>query len=230
MQQQHSTFLKSLPKEVEKEREVLLELARKELEKYQDAVKIQKIVYERALIAIEKEMTERKARLQEAETKLQAQNHFRLVAQTATTTLEDRTLTLTSEITVVEARLDALNNDITTKKEERDRLDSECQTLHADIRGMTIQKEALESEIAHQTLQGDMNAKEAQKKLGIITLKLNESIKQLQDTQRQEETLRNDLASRLMSLDKREEVIINRENAVKMQEDRVYNYARALNI
>ncbi len=230
LQQQHSQLLRTLPEEIEQKREKLLEPAKKELAQLEAAVKDAKLVYEQTLIDIDKDIVEREAELTAFEVELEEVTHSREVTQEAVTVLEERKLTLTSEIKVADSRLSALNNDIATKKEVVAQLKAELVTTDTDVRSLTIEKEAIAREIAQTALENEVSTEEARKRLGIITQKLNESLKKLQDTERQEEILRNDLASRLIALDKREEVVVNRENAVKMQEDRVYNYARALNI
>lgn len=166
----------------------------------------------------------------EATAELSAISHTKEVMQVSVSSLENQKLTINSEITVAENKLRAKTNDNTVAQTAFDDLTEKVAHLTEDTEGLTMQKQALEMEIAQSTIDFDMQTKDTQKKLDVITLKLNNSVKTLQDTQRLEEQLRGEFATRQVALDKREEVLANRENALKQQEDRVYNYAKALNI
>lgn len=156
--------------------------------------------------------------------------HAKEVIEASVTLLNTQKLDLTSEITVAGRHLVDVIAANTVAKAEYDQLSHDNEDLNASVGGLTIQKQALEREIATLTLDNNVKTKDMEQKLAIVTLKLTESVRALTDTQHNEENIRTELATRQMALDKREDVLVGRENALKMHETRVYNYAKSMNI
>lgn len=223
-------LLERLPEEVAKEREKLLTPVKKELTRLESLREVADKDFTEALANIEKKKKVTEAELTAFEEDYQSLSHEKQVLQESIRTLADKELTLTSEIKVAQANLTSLQEAISTTTITLEKQSDKSTQLELDITTFTIQRDALEQEIAQTSLDNELALKEATGKLSIINMKLGESLKRLQETQRTEESTRAELATRTVALDKREEVLVNRENSLKIQENRVYNYARAMNI
>lgn len=223
-------LLKRLPEEVEKERQRLLEPVKEEILKFKSLEEKAYNSFKETTGEIEKHLIAKEKDLSELTDDFRQVLHRKEVLQQSVTTLDEKILQGNSEIIVATSKFVELQANHALLQERHTSLIAEVDILERNTQGLGIQKDALEREIAQIALDNELKTKESTDKLSIINLKLGESIKRLQETQRTEESTRTELATRTIALDKREEVLVNRENSLKIQEARVYNYAKAMQI
>lgn len=131
-----------------------------------------------------------------------------------------------------------LESDIKVKKDEQTHLITEIDRRRTELTELEQRKakqlveiDELQATIDQDTL--EFTAEKAARgeqirvdtnKLSTLRSQLNESQAKLVETQQQEESIRHDLSDRAMRLDTQERNIEERENKVRLDEKRVYNY------
>lgn len=222
--------LANLPKQVEQERNRLLEPTRKELEDLGLEISSKKAELKRLIKDGQKAVDDK----QTATTALQDD------IATLIEVVDDKTLTnkaLTDKKEMLEGQLEVLNAKVVAQastsavfKDTTAKLREEMALLVT--RNTLLNDEGKRLQAQHQSLMNTMAAAQAdlEKKLRTINYKLSESIKKLQETQGVDEQMRSELASRKVELDRREEVLTDRENRLKAKEKQVYDYARAIDL
>lgn len=224
------TQLADLPKQIERERNRLLEPARKELEDLGLEISSKKAELKRLTKEGQKAVDDKQA----ATTALQDE----IVALVEV--VDDKTLTnkaLADKKEMLEGQLEVLNAKVVAQastsavfKDTTAKLQEEMELLVA--RNALLTDEGKHLQTQHQSLMSTMATAQAdvEKKLRTINYKLSESIKKLQETQGVDEQMRSELAGRKIALDRREETLTDRENRLKAKEKQVYDYARAIDL
>lgn len=133
---------------------------------------------------------------------------------------------LEGDARLLRAEKEELAKDILTKREELTSLHDKIGVAENKLGVLDLQIEEKTVEYNFNKTAYDKEEEDSKHRLAQINSQLNTASRSLHEVKVEEDNIRTDLANLSMQLDKRQQVIENREMKVAQQEKRVFNYSK----